>query len=298
MDGVCTLIITDSWDVTSDIVVRRLGESAFRLNTDIIVDYHIDWSRSGFTLANPTGHSICSRDVRSVYWRKPFTSSVYDASGHPDAFFYSECRYIVRELYNSCRAAGANALVEEGAERRLGKIRQLKIAERHFMVPNWRVSLGSTVIAPENTIVKSVSGEPLSPDLVLYTSRVDGMKLDSGSLWFMQRAIQKSADVTVVWVDSSVFAFRCAKYLESVDWRERILEMRPDDWEALELVPAVQRAIGAFMQDCGLRFGRLDFVEEGNDLFFLEVNPNGQWAWLDIDGKAGLMDAMIKAIEG
>jgi hypothetical protein len=33
-------------------------------------------------------------------------------------------------------------------------------------------------------------------------------------------------------------------------------------------------------------------------MFFLEVNPNGQWAWLDIDDEVGLITAMVEAIRG
>ena len=48
------------------------------------------------------------------------------------------------------------------------------------------------------------------------------------------------------------------------------------------------------MNDCGLKFGRLDFlVVENNQIVFLEVNPNGQWAWLDPYNENGLMEAMI-----
>ena len=33
-------------------------------------------------------------------------------------------------------------------------------------------------------------------------------------------------------------------------------------------------------------------------MFFLEVNPNGQWAWLDIDDEVGLITAMVEAFVG
>ena len=50
------------------------------------------------------------------------------------------------------------------------------------------------------------------------------------------------------------------------------------------------------MSDLGLRFGRLDLMTKDKscqETTFLEVNPNGQWAWLDLSGNNGLFDAMI-----
>jgi D-alanine-D-alanine ligase-like ATP-grasp enzyme len=52
------------------------------------------------------------------------------------------------------------------------------------------------------------------------------------------------------------------------------------------------------MKRCALRFGRLDFVLEDDTLYFLEVNPNGQWAWLDLNDEVGLITAMVNAIQG
>jgi len=47
------------------------------------------------------------------------------------------------------------------------------------------------------------------------------------------------------------------------------------------------------MDEAGLAFGRLDFLLKGPTAYFLEVNPNGQWAWLDIDGGQGIFDAVV-----
>ena len=51
------------------------------------------------------------------------------------------------------------------------------------------------------------------------------------------------------------------------------------------------------MRRAHLNFGRLDFLR-GNDgeLYFLEVNSNGQWGWLDYKGDNGLVDAIIGEI--
>ncbi len=43
------------------------------------------------------------------------------------------------------------------------------------------------------------------------------------------------------------------------------------------------------MRETGHTFGRLDFLWDKEGLWFLELNPNGQFAWLDVDGREGLI---------
>lgn len=275
-----------------------MSGGVFRLNTDIIRDYYVNWTKKGFHLADPSGRAVDSTSIKSVLWRKPFNSDLYNQTDHEDSFFYSECRYAVREMYNLCRAAGANVLVEEGAERRLGKPRQLAIAARYFQVPDWRIVLGIDLHVSQNIIVKSMSGDQVSGDSVLYTSRVDGETLDKSHIWLTQQAINKDSDLTVVYVDGSCFGFECQTFANAVDWREKISEMSIDDWQLIELDSNFIKNIQSFMRECGLRYGRLDFVTKGQSYYFLEVNPNGQWAWLDLSGKNGLLAAMVMAVEG
>ena len=50
------------------------------------------------------------------------------------------------------------------------------------------------------------------------------------------------------------------------------------------------------MEETGYRFGRFDFIRKDGELWFLELNPNGQWAWLDQDNANGLVTMVAEAI--
>lgn len=284
--------------MTSDLVIKRLQDNAFRINTDIIRDYKISLNNSGFTISDPTGRNISSSEIASVYWRKPFSHDAYSDPAHPEYFFYSECRYLIRELYNICVSKGAFPLVEEGAERRLGKIIQLTIAKNYFKVPPWMLQLGFDYTAPVQTIAKSLSGEPLDADNVLYTSRIDEQSLDPAHVWFTQAAIERSSDLTVCFVNGEVFAYKLDAIAGVTDWRSILDKQEARAWHLHTLSQSTVESIRKFMKQCKLRYGRLDFVLEDDELYFLEVNPNGQWAWLDLDDKTGLISAMVKAIQG
>ena len=67
-------------------------------------------------------------------------------------------------------------------------------------------------------------------------------------------------------------------------------------WSPHGLPPDLQAKIADYMRDIGLDYGRLDFLFDGTDYFFLEVNSNGEWDWLDPQGEFGLRDKMVEEI--
>jgi hypothetical protein len=51
------------------------------------------------------------------------------------------------------------------------------------------------------------------------------------------------------------------------------------------------------MDDLKLSFGRLDFLLDDEERYwFCEVNPNGQFAWLDLSGEFGVLQAIVNEI--
>ncbi len=51
------------------------------------------------------------------------------------------------------------------------------------------------------------------------------------------------------------------------------------------------------MNRLGLRFGALDFlVTPDGEWYFLEINPNGQWAWIEQETGLPISDAIADAL--
>ena len=110
------------------------------------------------------------------------------------------------------------------------------------------------------------------------------------------RGVDADADVTVVYVAGKCFAFRLEREsFEGVDWRKHINNQKLV-WCRCPLAAADEIAIKSFMREARLDFGRFDFLLDGETLHFLEVNPNGQWAWLDENGKEGVFDAVVEEL--
>lgn len=99
---------------------------------------------------------------------------------------------------------------------------------------------------------------------------------------FLQNKIEKRFDVRATFVEGKCFAVTIdSQQLEDtcIDWRrgEHILQHTP-----IELPQDIQTKCLRLMQRLNLDYGAIDFVldKQGNYIF-LEINPNGQWAWIE-----------------
>jgi len=291
------LILTNSIDSTTDEIVRRIGtDRVFRFNIDLWREYSIEIDACGFRLTDPTGRAVESTGVKTCYVRKPSFDEplTIPAGGCPEAWVRAQMLYVCQEIYTLCHEAGTVRLVEKGAERRFGKFVQLRLAARFFPVPEWKfVKRFSSPIFSQPTVAKTLVADFVEHYRMFYTTPVQSGSLDPTYPWFLQDEVDADADLTVVYVAGRCFAFTLDRSTFSgVDWRRHI-NTQDLAWTRWHLPPELQHGIQGFMDEAGLAFGRLDFLLKGPTAYFLEVNPNGQWAWLDIDGGQGIFDAVV-----
>jgi hypothetical protein len=304
-DGRATFLYTNSYDATVDLLVSRLGSDAvFRFNLDLWRDYAIEIRPNGFSLEDPTGRRLTSENVAKACWRKPqflrepFPRASGNGGTSEEAYLEDELSYAMDELVNLLWREQKLVLVEPRAYQRVGKLVQMRLASGLLDVPPWKFVRGRRSLSPFiRAVVKSLGGSPVEDHSVLFTSRVDEAELDPASAWFIQEYVPAVADVTVVYVRGDLFAFELPRspFLErTVDWREAAAESGQCMWSPHTLPARVGTAIDIYMQRLALDFGRLDLLlgDDGH-YAFLEVNPNGEWAWLDPDGRHGLLDRMV-----
>lgn len=293
------LIVTDSRDYTTDLLMHRLDaekERVFRFNVDLIHDYRLELTPSSFRIVDPLGRVADSERVTKLYWRKPLPRAHRDA----DPFFEAELWQAVKALVRLCWDDGKVVLVEPLCEStRLDKLRQLRIAAQFFDVPPTAVVCGQTTQSlPSDVVVKSLSGETIG-NKRLFTTRVEQAALSTRHLWFMQTPVAARFDLTVVCVREQQFAFAFDRGTlgATPDWRADPQHHDAQHWRPVTLPSATQAAIANFMTAARLHYARIDFLWDGEHApTFCEVNPNGQFAWLDLDNTRGVMDAVVDAI--
>jgi glutathione synthase/RimK-type ligase-like ATP-grasp enzyme len=68
--------------------------------------------------------------------------------------------------------------------------------------------------------------------------------------------------------------------------------------KALKLDNATEEACLKIMNMLGLKYGAFDFIlDEKNQAYFLEINPTGDWYWIEHDTKMPITDTMVNLIE-
>jgi len=111
----------------------------------------------------------------------------------------------------------------------------------------------------------------------------------------VQPYVDKAYELRITVVDSRIFACRIdsqASDLTRVDWRHYDLDNVAHS--AIGLYPTLERRIHRLMRHADLRFACMDFIVEPNGTHrFVELNPSGQFGW--VEGLTGLAitDAIV-----
>lgn len=295
------LILTNSLDTTTDLLIQSIGsQNVFRFNLDLYKQYNFCVDSQTFKISDPIGRTITEQTTTKLYIRKPTHNTELEGDGGSNEHYAREqLTYILQEIYNIMLEKNKVCLIEKGAELRIGKIIQMRLAEQFFSVPKWQIFFGhnsniNQLIQP--TIIKTLKPTFTGDHKILFTKDVDPNLLDPQYPWFVQEKVIADYDVTVAVVNDKVFAYRLDRNsFDTPDWRKHIYSQKLT-WEFFNLSSMQEKAVIGFMQAAKLKFGRLDFMMKDNQLFFLEVNPNGQWAWLDIEQNTGLFEAVVQEL--
>lgn len=300
-----TFFYTNSYDQSADLLIRKLGSGrVFRFNLDLWKDYAIEIGPDRLVITNPAGLTVRLSDIAKFLWRKPYTNQqLFPDKPFPREQVYQEeeLAYAMKEVWNRMYYEGRAVLIDPLSDDLAGKLVQAKIAAACFPVPAWRVVAGSpaALTAGRTSVVKSLTSQRVGPKSVLFTTRVQEDQLDPASLWFVQDLVEADRDVTVMVIRDALFAFeydRASLPERLLDWRQARARDPVQTWRPHQLPEATAASIRRFMDAMALQYGRLDFLLSGGTYQFLEVNPNGEWGWLDPDGTAGIQNKLAEEL--
>lgn len=251
--------------------------------------FRLDGSGTQRTLAGSTGLD----EVRAVWWRRPHPSRVpAGARADDDAYRQAECDAFIQGLLWSLPARWVN---DPGRDRMAHrKIVQLAAARRAgCAIPDTLVTndpgrarefvehCGAPVVFKRT----GTSRAEFAETRLLEPADLDRLAAIRWAPTIFQRYIDPECDLRVVWVRGQEWVVR----IDSRSGAGRV-DSRLDtsvDFTPARLPPPVSAALAALMGILGLDFGVLDLrVGLDGTHYFLEVNPQGQFAYLEI--KTGL----------
>jgi len=292
--------------------LRRRGIAFRRLNSEDLPSAVVRFSPEadrGWEIEFE-GTVLNLRDVRAAYYRRPGTPEPHPTSDPATRdYLAAEWSAVTRSLWNALEGRWLSSPF--AILRAEDKPRQLELAvSLGFDVPETLISNDFT---PVESLVASggIVGKPLRHSLVergeagevLFTTRLDPLRLmDRQAVGLApviyQREVRKAFDVRVTVIGDKVFAaaIHSQDHDETeVDWRSGTRhDLRH---EAIELPPDVAAQCLALTAALGLRYGAIDLVADaGNRHWFLEINPNGQWAWIERRTGQPLAEAIVDAL--
>ncbi|WP_210558324.1 MULTISPECIES: hypothetical protein [unclassified Pseudomonas] len=294
------LLVTNRRDITMDYVVAELRHREipyYRLNTELLPQAICSMSgkdRRSWSICID-GREVRGDEVTAAYFRRPGAPMVSDAVTDLGEKRYIEAEWgsFLKSLYMRLEGAWLSGptqifLAED-------KPLQLILAhELGFEIPEVAITNDWASVRQITSQYPAI-GKPLREALlsgegerVMFTTRInDATESDTASIaltpFIVQREILKKYDVRVTVVGTKTFAtaiWSQANAETEVDWRQG---SRTDlKHERIELEQSLKQRCIDLVSTLGLKFGAIDFICDLEDrLWFLEINPNGQWAWIE-----------------
>jgi len=303
------LIITNSEDATANLVIRHLramDQRFYRLDTDLIP--------SQSTLAmRLTGTTCCIRlsagsmsqqldCVKSVWHRRPtIPRALPSIKEEYSDFIEAEWRACLWSLYTTLPAFWVNPPLVGHRLLEHNKLFQLKAAVQvGLMAPITLITNDASELVnfcescDGVVAVKTISGHFFkksdgSEAFGIYTNPVSAEFIRAHiedircAPVMAQEYVPKKFELRVTIVGEKIFA--CAIYSQDSertkhDWRRYDFERVKH--ESHQLPSEIEGKLLRLMKIWGLRFGAIDMVLTPDDHYvFLEINPNGQWGWIE-----------------
>jgi hypothetical protein len=226
--------------------------------------------------------------VRSVWWRRAFPCDVPQSVNlSHNEYRQAECDGFIQGLLWSLPATWVN---DPGAERVASrKIVQLTVARSAGLrVPETLITndpeRAREFIAnrPVPTIYKrtGTSRSEFSETRLVGAEDLPRLGSIMSSPTTFQDYIEAEADIRVVWVAGKVWAVRIDSQ-SGAGWLDSRLDNRVE-FTLTELPQKTTAALQVCMRRLGLVFGVIDLrVGTDGEIYFLEVNPQGQFAYLE-----------------
>lgn len=297
------IIVTNKEDVTVDFVIEKLkrrGCEYYRFNTeDVGLSVKVIFNKSGFFLEDGNkGASVELDGFDSVYFRRPkLPSGIKNVSPGKNHFYLTEIDTLLEGVY---RCLSHKFWLNSVFSIRMAENKpyQLISAEKcGFSIPNFCISNhyeecvdffmnhDSSVFKPLKT---GLIEEPDGGGMVLYTTEVcqdfvDNIYTNKGMPIYFQEQIIKNCDVRVTVVGGKVFPAKIISQdseVSRVDWRRSKAML---SHEKLDLPGHVKEKCLRLCKNLNLNFAAIDFIIDNEGKYwFLEINPNGQWAWIEL----------------
>jgi glutathione synthase/RimK-type ligase-like ATP-grasp enzyme len=308
------LIITNKDDLAADYLISALIEKSlpyFRINSEDIQNYLVNYSCINNQFEAEIKHEnriIDLSEVKSVWYRRAISPSVnQDIDFYSKKFISGELQHLVEGICLNDDLIWVNpfdAVIK--AER---KIYQLKVArDVGFKIPNSLISNDKNSINLFHLQNSPVICKPIyhgyfqnkDDNYAIYSNRIDPKMFDGlNSIYptYFQNEIKKTADIRITVVGNDIFPVQITfDNSKTPDWRRKECEVTYNEFD---LPNMLKENCIRLVSELGLNFGAIDMARTTDDeYYFFEINPTGEWAWIEHKLGLPIRESLIKTFYG
>jgi glutathione synthase/RimK-type ligase-like ATP-grasp enzyme len=308
------LILGSRFDLTCDYVVaqlRGLGCSYLRLNTEDLSESNVKLDPIRGTLVVQLAGTVFhleANELKSVYYRRPVFLRDYDAAGHDPAEQFQRHQWatFIRSLMVFYSSQWINhPAATYYAEHKAVQLRiayGIGFAVPETVVTNQESLIGSEITRDDDIVIKGLDtvlvrygiNETFGFTNIIKRHSLIGEEISSAPVMF-QEPISNKLDLRVTVIGSDVFAVSILADGKPIkgDWRQ---QKDKASFVPFTLPSEIQDKCILLLKKLGLVYGAIDLALEGNQYYFLEINPTGEWAWLVDSAKLPIDIAIAKCL--
>ncbi len=290
------LILTGIYDFSADLVVLELeqrGIPFLRINKEHVIDYRFSLSPTlplltiESRLEQQQGEWLIDNAIKSIWFRQP----VFLRNTPPNPLSIDE--QLIRSQWSAFFRA--ISVFDEAAWMNWpqatylaeSKPYQLLIARRcGLKIPKTIVGNVQVNKAEKSNIIKSLDTVLLREGddcLFTYSTLVDNIseKESASAPFIIQDYVSNKTDIRVTIIGDNLSAVRILSDGLPVhgDWRVMPKELL--QYDDVDLPKSVISSCMNLSKTLNLSFSAIDLLETDGEFYFLEINPTGEWGWLN-----------------
>lgn len=298
MNRIECLLLSSTIDFSTDLVcyeLSKLGTNYLRLNRDEFENYDISIDLNNSTmyyLIDGKRHSIQFDTLKSVYYRAP----VFLRTQSKKTLTLEEQlkRNQWSAFLRNILVLGKAKWINNPADVFIGenKLLQLRVAkECGIKIPDTILTNSEKLYFDENSkyVVKSLDTALFydlfsEKELFTYSSVLSGKELSNSRLSdapvIIQEYLSPKVDCRVTYIDGTFIPFMITHEGNGYngDWRSH---KEKAEYTFFNLPKELELKLNKIMERINLRFGGIDLILRNGDYYFIEVNPTGEWQWLE-----------------
>jgi hypothetical protein len=299
------LVVTHKQDYTADYVINKLNDKQllyYRFNTEDILAENI-----AITCNEERARQLFGQcGFRAVWYRRTKMPELTGVNGAEHAYLLGEIDSYLENIL-AVVPTGRWLSLPGAVQRAENKCLQLReAAALGWKIPRTLITCDASQIVEfyksnRQTIIKPLaSGRVPDSDgnaKIIFSNLLRPEHMENISSFQLtpaiyQEYIEKEYELRVTVVDKQAFAAVVDSQRDrhtKVDWRRKRIP-----FESYALPETEARRCIELTKRLNLSFGAIDLVKDKNgDYCFLEINPNGQWVWIETDTGLPISEAII-----